>query len=180
MLKFLLGVVFGALMSFVYVYYNIQLPAVLQAPDKLRGNLVSTATEDALYDLDAESAAKQRALEVYLANRSDDAAKIDAAFGHPFLAALYRERASHLARQLSMSWHAFDEVLSKDALRKTLETKHRTSDPDALKRAMLMEALERKPFLKRWLEKTAGPVTTDNLRDMIEKAAARPSVSTSE
>ena len=50
MLKFVLGVVFGALMSFGYVLYNIELPEVFQLPDILRGNLISTATEATLYD----------------------------------------------------------------------------------------------------------------------------------
>jgi hypothetical protein len=176
MLKFILGVVFGAVMSFVYVHYDIQLPSYLQMPDVLRGNLVATATEATLYDLDADNAAQQRALEMYFENRARDAVKVDTAFGHPFLTALHRERATRKARQLSMVWHAFGETLSKEALRSTLEKKYGTSDTDGLKRAMLMDALDRKPFLKRWLEKTSGPVTAENLRDLLKSASAYPAV----
>ena len=176
MFKFVLGVVFGAVMSFVYVHYNIQLPAYLQLPDILRGNLISTATEETLYDLDAGKAERQRALEVYFDNRAQDAARIDAAYGHPFLTALHKERASRHARQLSMAWSAFDEALSKSALRQTLERKYGTDDADALKRAMLMDALERKPFLKQWLEKTNGPVSAGKLRDLLKAASVYPSV----
>jgi hypothetical protein len=168
--------VFGAVMSFVYVHYDIQLPSYLQVPDVLRGNLVATATETTLYDLDADSAARQRALEIYFENRARDAVKVDTAFGHPFLTALHRERATRKARQLSMVWHAFDEALSKEALRSSLEKKYGTSDTDGLKRAMLMDALDRKPFLKRWLEKTSGPVTAENLRDLLKSASAYPVV----
>lgn len=176
MLKFVLGVVFGALMSFLYVHFNIQMPAALQLPDMLKGNLVATATEATLYDLDADKAARGRALEVYFDNRAHDAAKIDTAFGHPFLTALHKERASRHARQLAMAWSGFDQVLAQDALRARLEAKHGTSDGEALKRTLLMEALERKPFLKRWLEKTTGPVTPDNLRDLLRAASAFPAV----
>lgn len=176
MLKFILGVVFGAVMSFVYVNYNVELPGYLQLPEMLRGNLISTTTEATLYDLDADEAARQRALEVYFDNRARDAAKVDAAFGFPFLAALHRERASRMARQLAMAWGAFDEALAKDALRQTLEAKYGTRDTDALKRAMLMDALARKPFLKRWLETNSGPVTADNLRERIKAASAYPAI----
>ncbi len=176
MAKFILGVLFGAVMSSVYVHYNVQIPAYLQIPDILRGNLVSTTTEATLYDLDAASTQRQRALVVYFANREQDAAKIDAAFGHPFLSALHKERASRHARQLSMAWAAFDEALSKDALRQTLEDKYGTSDTATLKRAMLMDALKRKPFLKQWLEKTSERVTADNLRDLLKAASAYPTV----
>lgn len=176
MLKFFLGVVFGAVMSFFYVHYNIQMPAFLQLPEILRGNLISTATEATLYDLDAADAERQRALEIYFDRRARDAANIDAAYGYPFLAALHRERAARQARQLSMAWSAFDDVLSKPALRSRLAEKHGTDDNEALKRAMLIDALARKPFLKRWLEKTSGPVTAENLRDLIGKAGAYPAV----
>ena len=176
MLKFIAGVVLGAVMSFFYVNHNVTLPAFLQLPQMLRGNLISTATEATLYDLDAKDEERARALEVFFGNRAADAARLDAAAGHPFVAALHRERAARQARQLSMSWGAFDEALAKDALRKTLETKHGTSDSEALKRAMLMDALERKPFLKQWLERANGPVRAETLRDLLKAASAYPDV----
>ena len=58
MLKFVLGVVLGVLLAFGYVRWNIELPAFLTLPDKLRGNIVSTATESELYDLDGDPGAR--------------------------------------------------------------------------------------------------------------------------
>ncbi|MCB1504540.1 MAG: hypothetical protein KDJ47_06145 [Hyphomicrobiaceae bacterium] len=176
MLKFIFGVVFGALMSFLYVHYNIQLPSYLQVPELLRGNLVSTATDATLYDLGAAKDARQRALEVYFDNRSGDAARIDAEYGYPFLTSLHRERASRQARQLLMAREGFDMTLAKDALRTVLEKKHGTSDTVALRRAMLMDALDRKPFLKRWLQKTGATLAPDNLTDILKGAAAYPAL----
>ena len=180
MLKFILGVVFGAAMSFLYVNYNINLPDYVRLPGLVRGNLISTATEATLYDLDAKAEERTRALEVFLGNRAQDAARIDAAFAHPFLTALHKERAARQSRQLSMAWSAFDATLSKDALRQALETKYGTRDAEALKRAMLMDALERKPFLKQWLEKAHGPVKPDSLRELLKSTSAYPDVLKSE
>ena len=71
MLKFILGVVFGAGLAVGYVRYNVELPEYLQLTDKLRGNLVSTATEFELYDLDQDIATRRRALEILFANRAE-------------------------------------------------------------------------------------------------------------
>jgi len=173
MAKFILGVVLGALMAIGYVRFELALPAVLQLPDKLRGNLVSAATESELYDLDRDPATRTRALEIFLANRSAEAARIDAAAGHPFLAALYRERAAREARQLAMEWTAYDEVLAKDGLRDALERRLGTTETDTMKRQLLIESLARKPFLKSWLEKNVGPATRETVRDVLRRAGAK-------
>ena len=176
MLKFILGVVFGAVMSILYVNYNVRLPAFMHVPDMLRGNLVATATEATLYDLDAPEAARQRAVEVYFSNRASDAAKIDTAYGHPFLTTLHKERVAQHAQRLMLAWNGFDMALSQEHLRQRLETKHGTTDRDALKLALLLETLERKPFLKRWLEKTGGPVTAENVLARVKAVSAYPTV----
>jgi hypothetical protein len=174
MLKFILGVIAGALLSFGYVRYNVELPGLVQLPDRLRGNLVSAATESELFDLDAPPDVGRRALEVYFANRPQDAAALDAAAGHPFLAALHRDRAQRQARQVSLAWTAFDEGLSKPALRAALERKHATTETAALKQAMLEEALGRKPFLKSWLEKNRLPTRGEALRQALRTVASQP------
>lgn len=66
MLKFILGVLFGAGLAVGYVRYSIELPEYLQLTDKLRGNLVSTATEGELYDLGRDIETRRRALEIFL------------------------------------------------------------------------------------------------------------------
>lgn len=171
MLKFFLGLAAGVVVSIAYVLVNFQLPEFVQLPWLLKNSVISSATEDALYDLDNDPAARMRALEVYFANRSADAAALDAAAGHPVLTALMDRRATREARLVSGQWTAFDAALDKPALRGALERRHGTTDTEQLKLAMLMTALEEKPFLKRWLEEHSGPVTRENIRALLAEAA---------
>lgn len=156
MARFLIGVLFGVVLSVGYVRYELELPAWLQLADRLRGNLVSTAIEAELYDLDRDAASRRRALEVYFDHRAADAAKLDAEAGHPFLTALHRQRAAREARALTAEWSAFGAVLAKPELRSALEKRHATADDDTLKRRMLAASLKGKPFLERWLAANGG------------------------
>jgi hypothetical protein len=174
MLRFVLGVVLGAALAFGYVRWNVELPAFLTLPDKLRGNIVSTTTEAELYDLDRDPGTRRRALEILFANRAGYAAKVDADAGHPFLSALLAERASREARQLAAQWAAFDAILAKPALRAAQERRHGVTETDPLKRAMLYEAMDRQAFLKGWLARNAGPVTPDNLREVLRRVGSGP------
>lgn len=177
MLKFILGVLFGAGLAVGYVRYSIELPEYLQLTDKLRGNLVSTATEGELYDLGRDIETRRRALEIFFANRPDFAVRVDAEFGHPFLAALYRKRAIREARRLRGQWSAFDTALDKPALRERLEKKYGTTDATALKQAMLAEALQREPFLKSWLVKQGHAIEHADLLATLREASAMPAAS---
>jgi hypothetical protein len=171
MLKFLGGILLGALLAFGYVRFNLELPAALQLPERLRGNLVSSATEGDLYDLRLDAGPRQRALEIYFANRATDAARIDGEAGHPFLTTLYLVRARREARQLAMMWGEADQLLAKPALRQALEQKHGTTQTETLKRALLWEGLERRTFLKSWLELNTGPLSAENLHDRLKTVA---------
>jgi hypothetical protein len=181
MLKFLLGTATGAVLAFAFVRYDFELPAILDLPEKVKKNVVSTVVEGDLYDLARDEATRGRALEIYFKNRAGDAVKVDAAAGHPFLGALYRARAIREARTLAGQWTAYDAALAKPALRATLEKKYGVSDRDELKRAMLWRALDRKPFLKAWLDRHHTSVTAENLLDLLSETgrlsdpAANPS-----
>ncbi|MEZ6028891.1 MAG: hypothetical protein R3C46_03985 [Hyphomonadaceae bacterium] len=175
MWKFLGGMLAGTVLAILYVLFNVQLPEFLQIPGLLRGGVISTTTEAQLYDLGPDEAARLRALEVYFDNRARDAAELDASVGHPFLTALHQARATREARLLSLRWDAFDMALSKPALRQTLETKHNTTDTEALKQAMLWEAFEEMPFLKEWLNTKYGPQTPQTLYATLEQARRLPS-----
>lgn len=172
--RLVLGVLLGALLAVAYVHYDWQLPRFLQLPKTLEGNLVSSATESALYDFNADTESRRRALEVYFANRAESAAKLDADAGHPFLTALVAERARREARQLMAIDEGSELALSKPALREALERKHGTNDPAELKTAMRMQSLGERPFLKAWLERNVGPITGDNLTDALKQAARAP------
>lgn len=166
--KFLLAAAVGALLSFLFTAFGLDF---LRAPQRLKGNLISSAVEGELYDFDADTAKQRRALEVYFANRAQEAAALDEAAGHPFLKALQRARAAREAQQLAALWSAYDATLAQPALRKTLEAKHGVSEDEALKRAMLFAALDKKPFLRTWLETNIGEPDADNLRDQLSAAA---------
>jgi hypothetical protein len=172
MQKYLIGLAVGVALAIVFVRFDLAPPAIFGLPEKLQKNIVSTAVEGDLYDLDADAGVRTRALEVYFKNRAGDAASLDAEAGHPFLSALHRARAAREALQVSQQWTAFDTVLDKPALRATLETKHGLTETEALKRAMLFEALDEKPFLKRWLAAQGDAPTAETLRAALAAAAA--------
>ena len=175
MLKFILGVLFGAGLAVGYVRYNVELPDYLQLSDKLRGNLVSTATEGQLYDLDLDIATRRRALEILFANRAEFAVEVDQEFGHPFLSALYRKRAIREARLLRGQWSAYDEGLAKDNLRAALERTHGSSDPLVLKQRMLQAALAKSyPFLESWLKKEGEPIGEGELLETLKRVGVLP------
>lgn len=174
MLKFFTGSALGALFAFVFVRFGLEPPAIVKLPEKLKANLVTTAVEADLYDLNAADDVHERALRIYFDNRAGDAAKLDAAAGHPFLAALHRERAMREAAKLNAAWSAYDAVLAQPALRAPLERKYGVRDDDALKRAMLMDALAKAPWLKAWLERGRETVTVADVRTVLVEAGKLP------
>lgn len=173
MLKFLLGVVLGMAVAVAYVHWGFDLPDKLQIATKLRGNLVSTAVEGDLYDLDLDSSRRQRALEVLFANRPQFAAAVDDEMGHPFLEALMRNRAAKDARRLVSSWPAFDRVLAQTELRAALEEKHATRDVGELKRRMLAEAFSRETFLAAWIRRRGPAAAEGDLLAALREVAGR-------
>lgn len=176
MWKFLAGMAAGTVLAILYVTFNLQLPGFLQIPWLVKGGVISTATEAELYTLGPDSGARQRALEIYFDNRAHDAADLDAAAGHPFLTALHRNRAMREARLLSARWVAFDTALAQPALRQSLEQKHQTTDTEALKQAMLWEALQDMPFLQQWLSLAYGPQTPQTLYASLLDARRDPTL----
>jgi len=173
MARFLVGLALGIALAFGYVRWNISAPGILELPEKLRGNIVATAVEGDLYDLDKPLATRQRALEVLFQNRAQFAAQVDAEFSHPFLNALYQRRVIREARLLTLQWDAFDTALSKPALRAMLEDKHGVTDTIALKQAMLHEAFREKTFLTQWLAMRETSVTPQTLRPLLKTLSVK-------
>jgi hypothetical protein len=172
MLRFGLGVVIGVLLAFAFVRYDFQLPAAIELPGKLQGNIISSAVEEDLYRVGGDPDVRRRALEVYFANRAADAAAFDAEAGHPFLNALARERARKEARQLLAMRSGFEAALQKPALRQILERDHGVSDEEALEAAMLVKALADKPFLAEWLKSAGAGVSPERLPATLQELAA--------
>lgn len=169
MLKFLLGTLFGAAVAVGYVKYEVELPAWLQLMSRLQGNLVSTMTEEELFDLSRDEDTRRRALQIYFSNRSADAVEIDRQAGHPFLAALYRARAAREAHQLKAMDVASGKVLAQPNLRTALERRYGVTDEASLRRAAQLDALDRFPFLKRWLAAEHDTLTLDNLENALDE-----------
>ncbi len=169
MAKFLAGLLVGLLMAYGYVLWGPSTLSFLELPALLKGNLVSSATETVLYDLDQPIEKRRRALEVLFKNRARFAAQVDREFGDAFLENLYRRRVIRAARKLRLAWSAFDEALAKPALRASLEKKHGTTDTTALKQAMLMAAYEREAFLAQWVARNEGPVRPETLLGLLTR-----------
>jgi len=172
MLKYLTGTALGAALALGFAAFNLEPPAIMKAPAKLKADLIVSAIEGELYNLDGDLAARERAFEIYLKNRPRDAVKLDSEAGHPFLTLLVRAQARREAIQLLARWNAYETVLTQPALKAELERKHRTTNATALKQAMLLEALAGKSVLNAWLKKTAIPATPENLHGLLEDAAA--------
>ncbi|MGF1651535.1 MAG: hypothetical protein ACFCUN_13915 [Hyphomicrobiaceae bacterium] len=171
MLRFLFGIALGAALSFSYVTWGGALFDVIGLPERLRGNIVSTASDGPLYELEQDPDTRRRALEVFFDHQAALAARIDAEAGHPFLTVLHVRRAGREATQLYAQWQAFDVALGKPGLREALERKHATTDAAALKREMLLEALDRQPFLKDWVARQYPGTTKDELVAVLAKIA---------
>jgi len=172
MLKFIAGTALGAVLSFIFVQFNLAPPAILKLPERVKGDLVSAATEAQLYDMTAAADVRERALKVYFDNRSTDAAKLDASLGHPFLNAMYKVRAQREARQLLGKWSAFEKVLSQPALREALVRKHGTDKDDQLKTMLLVEAFGKMPFLEAWLKGMSLDTTPGNLLSTLRQVSS--------
>ncbi|MEL6871979.1 MAG: hypothetical protein AAFO62_04105 [Pseudomonadota bacterium] len=172
-MKFLAGLVFGVGAAFAYVRFGVELPTVLQIPGLVQNAAIASAVDADLYDLDKPITDRRRAFEIYLQSQSKQAVGIDAAEGHPFLAALYRRWARRKARQLSGQWGAFDTALAKPNLRKVLADAHGTDDTSALKRAMLWKAYEDETFLKQWMRENGGLPTQETLRTRLREIGRR-------
>lgn len=175
MWKFLAGLFSGASLAFLYVVFNVEMPEFLRLSDNLKGNLISASTEQQLYE-SPDPATRLRALEIFFDNRAGEAAAIDAEAGHPFLAALHRARATREARQLSMAWDGYDDVLKQPALRNSLIRRHGVSDDTEIKQAMLWDELQDRQFLRQWLEANHGPQTPAALYDTLVEARRDPAL----
>ncbi len=173
MLRFLFGILLGAALSFGYVKWGGAVFDVLGLADRLRGNIVSSASDGALYELQQDAGTRRRALEVFFGNQAELAARIDAEAGHPFLSVLHLRRARREAGQLYAQWQAFDVALDKPALRQALEKKHSTRDTVALKREMLAEALAKQPFLQAWIARHHPVAARDGLPAVLAEIARR-------
>ena len=167
--KFILGALFGMAMSYAYVWYDVRLPDWVELPDLVKRNLATAVVDDRLYDLEASSSQRRRALEVYFTNQGPRAAKLDAQLGHPFLEAIRKKRVHREARITRGLWSAYDKALAKPNIRARLEEKYGTTDSQTLKRRMLLAAVREKTFLNAWITRDRGtPSETDVYGTVVE------------
>ncbi len=167
MLKFVGGLVLGITASFSYVKWGYSPPTAFELADRLKGDVISTVTEEVLYNLDRPIEERARALEVFFQNRAKFAVQIDQQFKYSFMQNLYRQRVVREARQLRFAWGAYDVLLNKPALRQAQENKYGTTDTMALKQSLLLEALARKTFISQWIGKNEPPATRQTVYDLV-------------
>jgi hypothetical protein len=174
MKQFVVGLVAGVLFSLGYVYWNVPVPSIFLLPEMLRGNLVATAIEDKLYDLNADRSERRRALEIFFANRANFAARLDEDAGNPFLESLRKQRAAREARQLVSASTGYGKALQQPAIREALEKKYGTTDDSVLLQKMLKEELDQKPFLKEWLRREGLPMDEASISTTIDRVKEIP------
>lgn len=169
--RFLAGTVFGLVLSVSYVWYDVALPEWVELPDMFQRSLKAAATDDTLFDVNAPSDMRQRALEVYFATQAKRAAAVDASLGHPLLTALVVKRVRDRARVLNAQWSGYDKALAKPALRKVLVAKYGVADDDRLKRHMLLAALRERTFLINWIKRHRSAPDVKTVREIVREVS---------
>ncbi|MGI9424919.1 MAG: hypothetical protein ACR2PA_17105 [Hyphomicrobiaceae bacterium] len=167
MWNFLAGTAFGLIVSTAYVWYDVSLPKWVELPSVLQGSLQAAVIDDTLMDLDSSDATRRRAVEVYFSSQAKRAAVLEAELGFPLVRALQFRRARRAAKILNGQWSIYDKALAKPPLREALVRKHGAGRDEELKQQMLFAALQKKPFLKTWIERHVATPTVANLRQLL-------------
>ena len=156
-LRFLGGVVLGVIMTFAYVRYAWAMPDVAKIPGKItEAAIVSTAEID-LFNPNSSDDVRRRALSVVMSQTPDRFVEIDRQLGDPLLEEVLRREAVRKSRRLKHRMSAFDMALDKPALRMAMERKHgRVEDDEELKRRMLLSAIDDDDFVS-WYLRTRFP-----------------------
>ncbi|QDT63536.1 hypothetical protein [Calycomorphotria hydatis] len=151
-MQFFLGLAVGVGLTFGYVRYGWELPAILQLPGKVGDAAVLTTADMDLYDFDQSLEVRQRALAVVLGRQPDLLMELDEQFEHQMLNELLRRKALRKAQILKQKFDAYDKGLEQPKIRQILERKYREQDTLALKQRMLHADIRDDEFLWRYLE----------------------------
>lgn len=165
--KLIVGVLIGVGITYAYVRFGYKPPAVVQLAENVTDKaIVSTATIS-LYSPSATDLERKRALAVYLGKEPNVLLDIDRKLNGAIMTEVLRRKALKQAKVLKHQMSAYDAALSKPALRKVLETKHKETNSDRLKRKMLAAAIRQEEFLFWYLQRMSLDQTDEHFVDLV-------------
>ncbi len=91
--KFLLGMITGMVLTFLYVRFGFEMPGPLGLEQKLISRAVVTTAEFDLYNSSASDLTRRRALAIVLANQPDLFLEVDAAIENRFFQEFLRRHS---------------------------------------------------------------------------------------
>jgi len=167
-LRFMAGVLFGVLMTFLYVRYKWTMPEVVQLPGKISEAAVVTTASMNLFSPTAPDDVRRRAFTVVMTHKAEEFVKLDQELGSPLLNEVLRREAVRESKLLKHQMSAYNVAMDKPALRSALERKHgRTDDNEELKRRMLLSAVHDEEFTSWYLRENFPQLTPSETVDLI-------------
>ncbi|MEO2035142.1 MAG: hypothetical protein ABGZ35_23940 [Planctomycetaceae bacterium] len=159
-MKFIGGVLFGVLTTFVYVRYAWTMPEVVQLPAMMTEAAIVTTAEMDLFHPNVSDEVRRRAFSVVMSQKADEFVAIDRELGSPLMEDVLRREAVRESKLLKHQMSAYQAAVDKPALRQALERKHGSTDDDQeLKRRMLLSAIHDDEFTS-WYLRTRFPQLT--------------------
>ncbi|MEZ6054056.1 MAG: hypothetical protein R3C02_22110 [Planctomycetaceae bacterium] len=165
--KFLGGLAVGVVLTYAYTRYRWEMPAVVRLPATVTSSVISATADSDLYNWDLPFETRQRAAAVILGQNPDRFIELDNATDHVLMREMERQRAVRLALIAKEKYAAYQMGLDKPALRKMLERKHETSDPEELKRRMLAADIDEDPILTGYLRDRFPDFSREQRIDLI-------------
>ena len=165
--KFLVGMLAGVALTGLYVRFGYKLPGILGLGKKLSENAIVTTAEIDLYDHEQAEDVRKRALAVVIGQRPELFMELDASGGNRIYEEVLRRKAVREAKLLKGRLTAYDAALSKPALRRHFEKKHRVSGTETLKRSMLKSDLRDEDYLYGYLTRRFPDASLDQLADIV-------------
>jgi len=167
-MKFIGGVLFGVIMTFLYVRYAWTMPEVAQFPGRITEAAIITTAEMDLFSPDVSDDVRRRALSIVMSQKADEFVAIDLELGSPLMEDVLRREALRESKLLKHQMSAFGMAIDKPALRKALERKHgKTEDDEELKRRMLLSAIHEDEFTSWYLRTRFPQLTQSELIDIV-------------
>lgn len=165
--KFIVGVLFGVVLTYLYVRFGYQLPGVARLPATLSAEAIVATAESTLYDVNAPPENRRRALAVIVGQRPELFVDVNDQLDDRFYDEVIRRRAVREAKLLKASHSAYGKVLAKSALRAVYEKRYAETNDERIKRRMLIDAIRDKPLLSEWLDRRFPEADADRQAEIV-------------
>ncbi len=148
------GILSGAVLTYAYVRWNVELPEWMQLPGKVESLGTLAAADAALDDPSNDLEAKQRAVAQLLSKDSTIFMEVDGALGYGITHAVIDRKARRRLEVFRSQIGGVRETFRKDlsALRERQMEKYGVETLDDLVSAMGQERLKADAFLYQWLQ----------------------------